>query len=93
MLKLLETLTGAPSKGGTWAPRKAEATEPITRRVNADLNGSHVKNFLECMKTRKSPNSDVVSGHRSALASHLGKTAYLKGRRIAFNPADEKAYT
>ena len=74
-------------------PRKAEATEPITKRVNADLNGQHVKNFLECMKTRKSPNSDVVSGHRSALASHLGKMAYIKGRRIAFNPAEEKAYT
>ena len=73
-------------------PRKAEATEPISKRVNADLNGEHVKNFLECMKTRKSPNSDVVSGHRSALASHLGKMAYIKGRRIAFNPGEEKAY-
>lgn len=74
-------------------PRKAEATEPIVKRVTSDLNLHHVQNFVECIKSRKRPNSDAVGGHRSALASHLGKLAYLKGRRMTFNPADERMHT
>ena len=31
-------------------------------------------------------------GHRSALASHLGKMAYLKKDRVTFNPAGERQY-
>ncbi len=74
-------------------PRRTEPIEPITRRFTPDLNGDHVRNFLDCMKSRKRPNSDVVGGHRSALASHLGKLAYLKARRMTFNPADERLHT
>ncbi|MEP7271637.1 MAG: Gfo/Idh/MocA family oxidoreductase [Acidobacteriota bacterium] len=74
-------------------PRKAEATEPIVRRFTTDLNAHHVKNFVECVKSRKRPNSDVVSAHHSALASHLGKVAYLKARRVTFNPAEERLHT
>lgn len=73
-------------------PRRAEPIPPITRRVEADLNSDHVRNFLECVRSRKRPNSDVVGGHRAALASHLGKMAYLKGQRLTFNPAKEKAF-
>ncbi len=74
------------------AVRRAEPTAPIVRKFETDLNGHHVRNFVDCVRDRKRPNSDVVSGHRSALASHLGKLAYIKGRRLTFNPADEKAH-
>jgi len=73
-------------------PRRTEPTPPISKRFETDLNGHHVKNFLECVRSRKRPNSDVVGGHRSALASHLGKLAFIKGRRMTFNPADEKEH-
>jgi hypothetical protein len=33
----------------------------------------------------------VVSGHRSALASLLGKQAYVERRRVAFDAAAERA--
>jgi hypothetical protein len=64
--------------------------EPIVRKNTTPLEKSHVRNFLDSVKSRHLPNSDVVSGHRSALASHLGKTAYIQKRRITFNPASEK---
>ena len=73
-------------------PRKAEPAEPITRKATTSLEAEHVKNFLSCIKSRQTPNSDVVSGHRSALASHLGKIAYLKKDRISFDPVSEKDY-
>ncbi len=71
-------------------PRKATPTEPITRKATTSLEAEHVRNFLSCLKSRQTPNSDVVSGHRSALASHLGKMAYLKKNRITFDPASER---
>jgi predicted dehydrogenase len=55
-----------------------------------DFTLDHVKNFLECMKTRKLPNCDVLAGHRSAQASHLGNFAYLQKRRLSFDPVREE---
>ena len=71
-------------------PRKATPTEPVTRKATTSLEAEHVQNFLACIKSRQTPNSDVVSGHRSALASHLGKIAYQKKERVKFDPATEK---
>ncbi|NOT61954.1 MAG: gfo/Idh/MocA family oxidoreductase, partial [Acidobacteria bacterium] len=56
------------------------------------LETEHVRNFISCLKSRKTPNSDVVSGHRSALASNLGKIAYLQKKRVTFDPNVEKNY-
>jgi hypothetical protein len=73
-------------------PRRAAPTEPVVRRNTTSLEQLHVRNFVACVKSRQQPNSDVVSGHRSALASHLGKIAYTQKRRITFNPASERTH-
>lgn len=54
------------------------------------LTLDHVKNFLECVKSRQRPNGDVLIGHRSAQASHLGNIAYVEKRRIDFDPVREE---
>lgn len=63
---------------------------PVTVRAEGDLTDAHVRNFLDCVASRRAPNSDVVGGHRSALASHLGKQAYLEKRRVAFDVRRER---
>jgi predicted dehydrogenase len=72
--------------------RRAAPPAPIERRNTKSLEQQHVRNFLDCVKSRALPNSDIVSGHRSALASHLGKNAYLQKRRVTFNPASERLH-
>lgn len=57
---------------------------------NYDFTLDHVKNFLECCRSRKRPNCDVYTGHRSAMASHLGNISYVQKRRLNFNPAREE---
>jgi len=42
------------------------------------------------VKSRKLPNGDVLAGHRSAQASHLGNIAYMQKRRIDFDPVREE---
>ena len=73
--------------------RRAAPPALVERRNTKSLEQQHVRNFLDCVKSRALPNSDIVSGHRSALASHLGKNAYLQKRRITFNPASERMHT
>jgi len=55
-----------------------------------DMTVHHVNNFLDCVRSRKLPNGDVMIGHRSAQASHLGNIAYLEKRRIKFDPVREE---
>jgi len=50
----------------------------------------HINNFLECVESRKLPNGDVLIGHRSAQASHLGNIAYVQKRRLRFDPIREE---
>ncbi|MBV8817255.1 MAG: Gfo/Idh/MocA family oxidoreductase [Acidobacteriaceae bacterium] len=68
--------------------RNAEAT--VVKAEPHDLTLDHVNNFLECVRTRKRPNGDVLIGHRSAQASHLGNISYLERRRIDFDPVREE---
>jgi len=59
-------------------------------RASSSLDQDHMGNFIDCVKSRKVPNGDVLIGHRSAQASHLGNIAYLERRRIAFDPIREQ---
>jgi len=54
------------------------------------FSDSHSGNFLDCVRSRKLPNGDVLIGHRSAQASHLGNIAYMQKRRIDFDPIREE---
>lgn len=75
------------------APERRQAPPPaVTVQAKKPLEAEHVRNFLDSIKANKTPNSDVVSGHRSALASNLGKIAYLQKRRITFNPSVERDF-
>jgi predicted dehydrogenase len=59
-------------------------------QASSDLDLDHVRNFLECVRSRKLPNGDVLIGHRSAQASHLGNISYMQKRRIDFDPVREE---
>jgi predicted dehydrogenase len=62
---------------------------PTTIQCRGSLEEEHVKNFLDCCASRKTPNCDVAAGHRSAQAAHLGNLSYAERRRIHFDPDRE----
>jgi len=43
---------------------------------------AHMGNWLSCLRSRKQPNADAVSGHYSALSCHLMNAAYKQGNRV-----------
>jgi len=73
-----------------YTPKERGAKPVVVPGPNYDFTLDHIKNFLDCVRTRKLPNGDVYIGHRSAQASHLGNIAYLQKRRIDFDPQREE---
>ncbi len=45
---------------------------------------AHMANWLECVRSRRQPNADVVEGHYSAMACHIGNLAYRQKARVAW---------
>ena len=85
------------TEGRLWIDRTRYEFHPIGRNAQAtvvqassDLDLDHVQNFLECVRSRTLPNGDVLIGHRSAQASHLGNLSYMQKRRIDFDPVREE---
>jgi predicted dehydrogenase len=59
-------------------------------RSAVDATDLHVKNFIECVRSRNKPAADVEIGHRSSTAAHLGNIAYRTGRPIHWDAAKEE---
>jgi predicted dehydrogenase len=64
--------------------------QPTIVKASSSIDMDHVQNFLECVRSRALPNGDVLAGHRSAQASHLGNISYMQKRRIDFDPVREE---
>jgi len=47
---------------------------------------SHLRNFVDCIKSRSRPTADIETGHISSALCHLGNIAYRVGREVTFFP-------
>jgi predicted dehydrogenase len=65
------------------------APEPWTeaRKVGNDIElmDLHSRNFLDCVKSRKTPNASVEIGHQIATACHLANISLRLNRSIRWN--------
>lgn len=48
--------------------------------------GAHMNNFIDCVKNKKTPVSDVVTHHRMLSVCHAINIAMRLGRKLEFNP-------
>jgi predicted dehydrogenase len=53
-------------------------------------SGNHMKNFLECMRTRKDPIAPVEVGHRSNTICILAHIAMKLQRKLRWDPQSER---
>src|SRR5438270_9163842 len=66
--------------------------EPINRRDGVAITGNssdqdHMSNWIECVRTRKTPHAPVDIGYRSAVAAHMANLAYRRQQRITLEAA------
>lgn len=51
---------------------------------------SHLEDFIDCVRSRKQPNANIVEGHNSAVLMHLANMSYRMGsRQLLFDPETE----
>jgi predicted dehydrogenase len=67
----------------------AEAIEDKTGDPREQLR-AHVRNFLDCVKSRQQPVSDLESGHRVATACHLANLSLQLGRKLKWDVLKEE---
>ena len=54
-----------------------------------DERDDHMRNFVDCVRTRKLPNADVGIGHISAIHCHLANIVARTGRNLEFDAETE----
>jgi predicted dehydrogenase len=69
----------------------AEKNAPrISQSWQGDITTDHVRNFLDCVKSRKLPNADVALAYKSVQPPLLAVQSMLQKRRIQWNPDREE---
>lgn len=63
-----------------WKVYDGEAAGGVTTARDLDL--AHVRNFVECVRTRQPPAADLATAAVSAGLCHLGNSAYRAGREL-----------
>ena len=56
----------------------------------SDRDPSHMKNWLECLRSRKQPNATVDHGFAHSVAVIMAARAYETGQRLYFDPVKEE---
>lgn len=65
-------------------------TKPVEAWASRNETDFHVKNWLDCVKSRKEPNSPIELGHRVITAAHLANMAYRTGKKVYWNAETEQ---
>jgi predicted dehydrogenase len=70
-------------RGGwkVYGQRDAVGAEP------GELLGPHLQNFIDCVRSRRQPNSNLAIGVTSSDLCHLGNLAFRLGRTLQVHPS------
>ncbi len=78
-----------PSKPGQFQEDPDVAKEDEVKATDGNLTEQHIRNFLDCVKSRETCNCDIEVGHRSTTFSHLANIAWAAKSRINWDEANE----
>ena len=81
-----DMVTGETGEGIRYFPEK------VNRPQGSALTGKspgqeHMENWVDCIRSRKTPNAPVEIGYRSAVAVHMANLAYRQKQRVTLEMA------
>jgi len=85
-----------PQFGEERRPREgspALRTQPVKDEGYQQIRDQfrpHVRNFLDCVKSRKRPNADIEVGHHTNTVCRLGNIAYRVGRTLRWDAGKQQ---
>jgi len=84
-----EKLTGKPVEELTKADEE-KLNEAVVKLYGGKQPGNHMKNFFDCVASRRTPISDVETHHRTMTSCHLCNITLMLGRELKWDPKTEK---
>jgi len=78
------------SEGVEWEPGTMAPKPEIYVRSERDGTIDHVKNFLDCVRSRKTPTAPIQAGFEAARTGWLANIALRRGSKITFDPTTNK---
>lgn len=69
------------------------AAEPpvVSANTGGDkLTSNHVRNWMECIRSRKQPNAPVEAGYSHSIATIMTNAAVISGEKVFFNDAKQE---
>ncbi len=81
-----DMVTGKSAEGTRYYPEKANRHDG-TALIGETPNQNHMANWIDCVRTRKTPNASVEIGHRSAIAAHMANISYRRKQRVTLEMA------
>ncbi len=83
-----------PEKPGQFQTKgermKAIEVKAGAGQQNLSITDEHVRNFIDCIKSRELPNTDVEEGHLSTTMSHIANISLAVGQRLKWDTAAER---
>ena len=70
--------------------RKQANVDSQKKPGSGDPRPVHVRNFLDCVKTRKAPVLNLEIGHHVSTVAHLGNIACRTGRKVVWDAEKEQ---
>jgi len=67
---------------------KSEISD-VPAKEAAEATTNHVKDFVECVKTRKPPRANALAAAQTHIACHAAYIAFQLGRKLTFDPATD----
>lgn len=55
-----------------------------------DLTSAHMRNWMECVRSRKTPNADVMAGYNHSIANIMTTAALRTGQFVTFDEANQE---
>jgi predicted dehydrogenase len=77
-------------EGVKWASGSLSPEPEIFVRSEHDGTLDHMRNFLECVRSRKIPNAPIQAGVEAARTSWIGNVAFKRGMKTVFDAAKGK---
>ena len=79
-----------PSQHGHGKTQEVARTASMQMKSVNDSHFDHVRNFLDCVKSRQRPIADIAIGHRSTSVCLLGNVAFRSKERIEWDVKNQK---
>jgi predicted dehydrogenase len=85
-----DMVSGKSASGWNFQPEKLN--RPDGTAIPGTAKGdNHYGNFVECVRSRKEPNSSVELGYKSAIAAHMANLSYRRKQRLTLDAARQVA--